>query len=125
MNESFLRAINPSVPLRDLEAAVWMVIVGICVANLVVISMIAASKPRAALTVALVSCVGVVGAWLIVQGRPELFYPTAWAYAAGFAVLGIVAAREASTLARNTALLAPAGLALLLLAVYLLAFTSR
>ncbi len=36
MDEAFMRAINPSVPLRDLEAAVWIVVVGIVAVHLFV-----------------------------------------------------------------------------------------
>lgn len=125
MNTSFLRAISPSVPVRDLEAAVWIAIVGICVAHLVVIPAIARSNPRHAITLLLLSCIGLGVSCFVVYGRPGLFYSVFLAYVAGFSVLSLMAGRKASPSARKAAVLTSIGLCLALLVVYLLAFTAR
>lgn len=125
MDEAFMRAINPSVPLRDLEAAVWIVVVGIVSAHLFVMPKFFASAPRYAAVLLGISIAGFVLACFWVANRPVMFLGATLAYCVGFSVLCILAGRKASTAARRAALLACSALLLMVPLVYLLVFSAR
>lgn len=125
MEDSFLRAINPSVPLRDLEAAIWILIVGICAAHLVALPKIFASAPRYAVALLGISIAGLGLAYFLVLNKSAVFFSAVLAYCAGFAVLCILMGRKASTAARRAAVLASIGLFVMLALVYFMAFSAR
>ena len=125
MDEAFLRAINPSVPLRDLEAAVSMVMAGVVAAHLFVMPKFFASAPRYAAMFLGLSIAGLVLACFWVADRPATFLGATLAYCVGFSALCILAARKASTAARRAALRASGALLLMVPLVYLLAFSAR
>lgn len=125
MDETFMRAINPSVPLRDLEAAVWIVVAGIVAAHLFVMPKFFASAPRSAAVLLSISIAGFVLACFWVANRPSMFLGATLTYCVGFSVLCILAGQNASTAARRAALLACSALLLMVPFVYLLAFSAR
>lgn len=125
MEESTLRAINPSVPLRDLEAAIWIVIVGICAAHLVFTPKIFASTPRHAVALLGISIAGLGLAYILVLNRPAIFFPAVLAYCAGFSVLCILMGRKASVSARRAAVFVSLALIVMVSIVYMLAFSPR
>ena len=125
MDASWMRAVNPSVPLRDVEAAVWMVMAGIVAAHLHVMPKFFASAPRHAALLLGVSIAGLALACVAVAHRPAAFLGTTLAYCVGFSALCLVAGREASMAARRAALVASTGLLLMVPLVYLLAFSAR
>ena len=125
MNDSLLRAINPTVPLRDLEAAVWIVIAGILVAHVIVVPKLLASAPRHALVLLGLSFAGLGLACLFVLDNPADFLSAVLAYCAWFAALSIFIGWKASAAARRAAVLVCIGLLVMILLVYLLAFSAR
>lgn len=125
MDEAFLRAINPSVPLRDLEAAVVIVMVAVVAAHLFVMPKFFASAPRHAAVLLGISIAGLVLACFWVADRPPAFLGATLAYCVGFSALCILAARKASAAARRAALIAACVLLPMVALVYLLAFSAR
>lgn len=125
MEDSFLKAINPSVPLRDLEAAAWIVMVGVCAAHLVVLPKIFASAPRYAVALLGMSIAGLGLAYFLVLNKPAALFSAVLAYCLGFSVLCILMGRKASTAARRAAVLASIGLLVMVALVYFLAFSAR
>lgn len=125
MDETFMRAINPSVPLTDLEAAVWIVMAGIAAAHLFVMPKFFASAPRYAAVVLGLSIAGLALACFWIANRPPSFLAATFTYCVGFSVLCIVAARKASAAARRAAFIASCALLLMVPLVYLLAFSAR
>lgn len=120
-----MRAINPSVPLGDLEAAVWIVMAGIAAAHLFVMPKFFASAPRYAAVVLSLSTAGLVLACLWIANRPPSFLAATFTYCVGFSVLCIVAGRKASATARRAAIVASGALLLMVPIVYLLAYSAR
>ena len=125
MDEAFFRAINPSVPLRDLEAAVWIVMAGVVAAHLFAMPKLFASAPRHAAVLLGISIAGLLLAYFWVADRPATFLGATLTYCVGFSALFILAGRKASTAARRAALVASCGLLLMVPLVYLLAFSAR
>lgn len=125
MDDAFMRAINPSVPLRDLEAAVWIVMFGVVAAHLYVMPKFLASAPRYAAVLLGISTAGLALACFWVANRPAAFLAATLAYCVGFSALCLVAGRKASVAARRAALLASCALLLMVPLVYLLAFSAR
>jgi hypothetical protein len=125
MDEAFMRAINPSVPLQDLEAAVWIVMVGVVAAHLFVMPKFFASAPRYAAVLLGISIAGLVLACFGIANRPSTFLTATLMYCVGFSALCIVAGLKASTAARRAALVASCALLLMVPLVWLLAFSAR
>lgn len=125
MDETFMRAINPSVPLQDLEAAVWIVMVGVVAAHFFVMPKFFASAPRYATVLLGISIAGLVLACFWIANRPPTFLTATLTYCVGFSVLCILAGFKASTAARRAALLASCALLLMVPLVWLLAFSAR
>ncbi|MGH8076701.1 MAG: hypothetical protein ACREPE_05165 [Lysobacter sp.] len=125
MDEAFMRAINPSVPLRDLEAAVWMVMIGVAAAHLFVMPKFFASAPRYAAVLLGISIAGLVLAYFWIAHRPATFLWATFTYCVAFSALFILAGRKASTAARRAAVLASFALLLMVPLVYMLAFSAR
>ena len=125
MDASWMRSINPGVPLRDVEAAVWLVMAGIVAAHLYVMPKFFASAPRHAALLLGASIAGLALACVVVAGRPATLLGTTLAYCAGFSALGLVAGRKASVGARRSVLVASTALLLMVPLVYLLAFSAR
>ena len=125
MEDSFLRAINPSVPLRDLEAAVWIVVVGIVVAHLVILPKMFASAPRYATALLAMSVVGIAFGCYWVLDRPRDMFAAVLAYCAAFSVLCVLMARKASASTRRASVFVAFGLPVMVALVYFLAFSAR
>lgn len=123
--DASLRAINPSVPLQDVEAAVWIVAVAIVAAHLLVMPKLFASVPRHAAALLGASIAGLALACFWIANRPASFLDATLAYCVGFSALSLLAGWKASIAARRAVLLASAALLLMGPLVYLLAFSPR